>query len=145
MGGVHQAFRVSVTFTYTHGLAEKYTHVACSDCFSASLQLGHDGATPESCWLVDELSVAVPTKGVKYIFACKCWLAKDRGDGLTSRVFNVLDAEAISISKQVCECGRKHVITDKAHFRLGIMSPSVAIRWGIFKNVCGPLTFIALQ
>ncbi|KAF3848635.1 hypothetical protein F7725_015132 [Dissostichus mawsoni] len=27
---------------------------------------------------------------VKYIFACKCWLAKDRGDGLTSRVFNIL-------------------------------------------------------
>uniref|UniRef100_A0A671XMC4 Lipoxygenase homology PLAT domains 1 n=1 Tax=Sparus aurata TaxID=8175 RepID=A0A671XMC4_SPAAU len=65
------------------------------------VELGHDGATPESCWLVDELSVAVPTKGVKYIFACKCWLAKDRGDGLTSRVFNVLDAEAISISKQI--------------------------------------------
>uniref|UniRef100_A0A8C3ALE5 Lipoxygenase homology PLAT domains 1 n=1 Tax=Cyclopterus lumpus TaxID=8103 RepID=A0A8C3ALE5_CYCLU len=65
------------------------------------VELGHDGATPESCWLVDELSVAVPTKGVKYIFACKCWLAKDRGDGLTARVFNVLDAEAISISQQV--------------------------------------------
>ncbi|KAK5900382.1 hypothetical protein CgunFtcFv8_025344 [Champsocephalus gunnari] len=65
------------------------------------VELGHDGATPESCWLVDELSVAVPTKGVKYIFACKCWLAKDRGDGLTSRVFNVLDAEAISICQQI--------------------------------------------
>ncbi|XP_056875603.1 lipoxygenase homology domain-containing protein 1 [Takifugu flavidus] len=65
------------------------------------VELGHDGATPESCWLVDELSVAVPTKGVKYVFACKCWLAKDRGDGLTSRVFNVLDAEAISICKRV--------------------------------------------
>ncbi|KAM9307093.1 lipoxygenase homology domain-containing protein 1 [Pholidichthys leucotaenia] len=65
------------------------------------VELGHDGATPESCWLVDELSVAVPTKGVKYIFACKCWLAKDRGDGLTARVFNVLDAEAISISQKV--------------------------------------------
>ncbi|XP_051267644.1 lipoxygenase homology domain-containing protein 1 [Dicentrarchus labrax] len=65
------------------------------------VELGHDGATPESCWLVDELSVAVPTKGVKYIFACKCWLAKDRGDGLTSRVFNVLDAEAISISQKI--------------------------------------------
>ncbi|KAK7896482.1 hypothetical protein WMY93_021807 [Mugilogobius chulae] len=61
------------------------------------VELGHDGATPESCWLVDEVSVAVPTKGVKYIFSCKCWLAKDRGDGLTARVFNVLDAEAISI------------------------------------------------
>ncbi|XP_076613401.1 lipoxygenase homology domain-containing protein 1 [Chaetodon auriga] len=65
------------------------------------VELGHDGATPESCWLVDELSVAVPTKGVTYIFACKCWLAKDRGDGLTSRVFNVLDAEAISISQKI--------------------------------------------
>ncbi|KAM7368820.1 hypothetical protein PAMP_013127 [Pampus punctatissimus] len=65
------------------------------------VELGHDGATPESCWLVDELSVAVPTKGVKYIFACKCWLAKDRGDGLTARVFNVLDAEAISISQKI--------------------------------------------
>ncbi|XP_059213530.1 lipoxygenase homology domain-containing protein 1 [Centropristis striata] len=65
------------------------------------VELGHDGATPESCWLVDELSVAVPTKGVKYIFACKCWLAKDRGDGLTARVFSVLDAEAISICQQI--------------------------------------------
>ncbi|XP_026153735.1 lipoxygenase homology domain-containing protein 1 [Mastacembelus armatus] len=65
------------------------------------VELGHDGATPESCWLVDELSVAVPTKGVKYIFACKCWLAKNRGDGLTARVFNVLDAEAITISQKI--------------------------------------------
>ncbi|XP_068508966.1 lipoxygenase homology domain-containing protein 1 [Syngnathus scovelli] len=65
------------------------------------VELGHDGATPESCWLVDELSVAVPTKGVKYIFACACWLAKDRGDGLTARVFNILDAEAVSISQKV--------------------------------------------
>ncbi|XP_061733262.1 LOW QUALITY PROTEIN: lipoxygenase homology domain-containing protein 1 [Nerophis ophidion] len=65
------------------------------------VELGHDGATPESCWLVDELSVAVPTKGVKYIFGCMCWLAKDRGDGLTARVFNVLDAEAVSISQKV--------------------------------------------
>lgn len=76
------------------------THTA-SKCLSHCLQLGHDGATPESCWLVDELSVAVPTKGVKYVFACKCWLAKDRGDGLTARVFNTLDAEAVSISRKV--------------------------------------------
>ncbi|KAM6985878.1 lipoxygenase homology domain-containing protein 1 [Aplochiton taeniatus] len=65
------------------------------------VELGHDGATPESCWLVDELSVAVPTKGVKYIFACKCWLAKDRGDGLTARVFNVLDADIIAITQKI--------------------------------------------
>ncbi|XP_058493118.1 lipoxygenase homology domain-containing protein 1 [Solea solea] len=65
------------------------------------VELGHNGVTPESCWLVDELSVAVPTKGIKYIFPCKCWLAKDRGDGLTARLFNVLDASTINIIRKV--------------------------------------------
>ncbi|KAJ8339353.1 hypothetical protein SKAU_G00361390 [Synaphobranchus kaupii] len=65
------------------------------------VELGHDGATPESCWLVDELSVAVPSKGVMYVFQCKCWLAKDRGDGLTARVFNVLDADSVTIAQKV--------------------------------------------
>lgn len=64
-------------------------------------QLGHNGVTPESCWLVDELAVAVPTKGIKYIFPCKCWLAKDRGDGLTARLFNVLDSNTINIIRKV--------------------------------------------
>ncbi|XP_013922000.1 PREDICTED: lipoxygenase homology domain-containing protein 1 [Thamnophis sirtalis] len=59
--------------------------------------IGHDGATPESSWLLDEFSVTVPTKGVIYTFVCKCWLAQDRGDGLTSRVFNILDADCINI------------------------------------------------
>ncbi|XP_077943299.1 lipoxygenase homology domain-containing protein 1 [Gasterosteus aculeatus] len=65
------------------------------------VELGHNGVTPESCWLVDELSVAVPTKGIKYIFPCKCWLAKDRGDGLTARLFNVLDSSTINITRKV--------------------------------------------
>ncbi|XP_075875519.1 lipoxygenase homology domain-containing protein 1 [Nelusetta ayraudi] len=65
------------------------------------VELGHNGVTPESCWLVDELSVAVPTKGIKYIFPCKCWLAKDRGDGLTARLFNVLDSSTININRKV--------------------------------------------
>lgn len=57
---------------------------------------------------MDELSVAVPTKGIKYIFPSKCWLAKDRGDGLTARLFNVLDSSTINIirkvSPDVCVC-----------------------------------------
>ncbi|XP_049618566.1 lipoxygenase homology domain-containing protein 1 isoform X3 [Syngnathus scovelli] len=65
------------------------------------VELGHNGATPESCWLVDELAIGVPTKGIKYSFLCKCWLAKDRGDGLTVRLFNVLDASTISINRKV--------------------------------------------
>ncbi|XP_042187934.1 lipoxygenase homology domain-containing protein 1 [Callorhinchus milii] len=65
------------------------------------IELGHDGATPESCWLVDELEVSVPTKGVMYMFLCNCWLAKDRGDGLTSRIFSILDAENVNIGQKV--------------------------------------------
>lgn len=68
------------------------------------LQLGHDGASPESCWLVEELCLAVPTQGTKYILRCNCWLAKDRGDGVTSRVFDLLDAMVVNIGVKVCIC-----------------------------------------
>uniref|UniRef100_G1PCE3 Lipoxygenase homology PLAT domains 1 n=1 Tax=Myotis lucifugus TaxID=59463 RepID=G1PCE3_MYOLU len=61
------------------------------------IELGHDGASPESCWLVEELSLAVPTLGTKYTLRCNCWLAKDRGDGVTSRVFDLLDATVVNI------------------------------------------------
>ncbi|KAM7126032.1 lipoxygenase homology domain-containing protein 1 isoform 1-T1 [Molossus nigricans] len=68
------------------------------------IELGHDGASPESCWLVDELSLAVPTLGTKYTLRCNCWLAKDRGDGVTSRVFDLLDATVVNIGvKEIYE------------------------------------------
>ncbi|XP_046528124.1 lipoxygenase homology domain-containing protein 1 [Equus quagga] len=65
------------------------------------IELGHDGASPESCWLVEELCLAVPTQGMKYILRCNCWLAKDRGDGVTSRVFDLLDAMVVNIGVKV--------------------------------------------
>ncbi|XP_039084794.1 lipoxygenase homology domain-containing protein 1 isoform X3 [Hyaena hyaena] len=65
------------------------------------IELGHDGASPESCWLVDELCLAVPTQGTKYTLCCNCWLAKDRGDGVTSRVFDLLDAMVVNIGVKV--------------------------------------------
>uniref|UniRef100_A0A8C9PC10 Lipoxygenase homology domains 1 n=1 Tax=Spermophilus dauricus TaxID=99837 RepID=A0A8C9PC10_SPEDA len=65
------------------------------------IELGHDGASPESCWLVEELCLAVPTQGIKYTLSCNCWLAKDRGDGVTSRVFDLLDAMVVNIGVKV--------------------------------------------
>ncbi|XP_062933380.1 lipoxygenase homology domain-containing protein 1 isoform X3 [Cynocephalus volans] len=65
------------------------------------IELGHDGASPESCWLVEELCLAVPTQGTKYTLRCNCWLAKDRGDGITSRVFDLLDAMVVNIGVKV--------------------------------------------
>ncbi|KAM9225590.1 lipoxygenase homology domain-containing protein 1 isoform 3-T3 [Dugong dugon] len=65
------------------------------------IELGHDGASPESCWLVEELCLAVPTRGTRYTLRCNYWLAKDRGDGVTSRVFDLLDATVVNIGVKV--------------------------------------------
>lgn len=53
---------------------------------------------------MEELCLAVPTQGTKYTLRCNCWLAKDRGDGVTSRVFDLLDAMVVNIGKKVCVC-----------------------------------------
>lgn len=78
------------------GFLPSFTQTLC-----VPSQLGHDGASPESCWLVEELCLAVPTQGTKYTLRCNCWLAKDRGDGVTSRVFDLLDAMVVNIGKKV--------------------------------------------
>ncbi|XP_034956813.2 lipoxygenase homology domain-containing protein 1 [Zootoca vivipara] len=65
------------------------------------MEVGHDGATPESSWLLEEITIIVPTKGVMYTFVCKCWLARDMGDGLTSRVYNILDADCVNVGLKI--------------------------------------------
>lgn len=50
---------------------------------------------------MEELCLAVPTQGTKYTLRCNCWLAKDRGDGVTSRVFDLLDAMVVNIGVKV--------------------------------------------
>ncbi|KAM3939741.1 lipoxygenase homology domain-containing protein 1 [Leptodactylus fuscus] len=86
---------------FAPGSVEKFSVVGLDVEEVKRMELGHDGATPESCWLVEEIQLSVPTKGVLYTFACKCWFAKDRGDGLSSRVFNMLDATAISVGQKI--------------------------------------------
>ncbi|KAM6364399.1 LOW QUALITY PROTEIN: lipoxygenase homology domain-containing protein 1 [Pluvialis apricaria] len=58
--------------------------------------VGHDDATPESC--LEELTIVMPTKG---IMLCKCWLAKDKGDGLTSRILKNLDADCVNVGLKI--------------------------------------------
>ncbi|XP_074850459.1 lipoxygenase homology domain-containing protein 1 isoform X1 [Carettochelys insculpta] len=86
---------------FADGSVEKFSVMGLDVGEIKKLELGHDGATPESSWLVEELTLIVPTKGVMYTFVCKCWLARDRGDGLTSRVFNILDADCINIGHKI--------------------------------------------
>ncbi|XP_060927887.1 lipoxygenase homology domain-containing protein 1 [Limanda limanda] len=87
--------------SFTVGTMEHFVSYGTDVGEIKRVELGHNGVTPESCWFVNELSVAVPTKGIKYNFPCKCWLAKDRGDGLTARLFNVLDSSTINIIRKV--------------------------------------------
>lgn len=101
---------------------------------------------------MDELSVAVPTKGIKYIFPCKCWLAKDRGDGLTARLFNVLDSSTINIIRKVspdkcvclCVCTRGRARAENIQFAIkslhvsvvNCVSPCVFVLGSLFGHGC---------
>ncbi|XP_056399217.1 lipoxygenase homology domain-containing protein 1 isoform X2 [Hyla sarda] len=86
---------------FAPGSVEKFSVMGLDVGEVKRMELGHDGATPESCWLVEDIQLSVPTKGVMYTFVCKCWFAKDRGDGLSSRVFNMLDATAITVCQKI--------------------------------------------
>ncbi|XP_030048769.1 lipoxygenase homology domain-containing protein 1 [Microcaecilia unicolor] len=86
---------------FAPGSVEKFSVVGLDVGEIKKMEMGHDGTTPESCWLVEEIQLIVPTKGIMYTFVCNCWLAKDRGDGLTARVFNILDANCIAIGHKV--------------------------------------------
>ena len=56
-----------------------------------SIKLGHDGVTEGSGWYVKEVDVDMPTKGKRYFFNCKQWLAKDKDDGKIVRTFKHMD------------------------------------------------------
>ncbi|KAM6289832.1 lipoxygenase homology domain-containing protein 1 [Aegotheles albertisi] len=86
---------------FADGSVEKFSVWGLDVGEIKKVEVGHDGATPESCWLVEELNIVVPTKGVMYNFVCKCWLARDKGDGLTSRTLNILDADCINIGLKI--------------------------------------------
>uniref|UniRef100_A0A2R8ZLG0 Lipoxygenase homology domain-containing protein 1 n=1 Tax=Pan paniscus TaxID=9597 RepID=A0A2R8ZLG0_PANPA len=86
---------------FSRGSVEEFYIAGLDVGIIKKIELGHDGASPESCWLVEELCLAVPTQGTKYMLNCNCWLAKDRGDGITSRVFDLLDAMVVNIGVKV--------------------------------------------
>uniref|UniRef100_A0A8D2FZG9 Lipoxygenase homology domain-containing protein 1 n=1 Tax=Theropithecus gelada TaxID=9565 RepID=A0A8D2FZG9_THEGE len=86
---------------FSRGSVEEFYVAGLDVGVIKKIELGHDGASPESCWLVEELCLAVPTQGTKYTLNCNCWLAKDRGDGITSRVFDLLDAMVVNIGVKV--------------------------------------------
>ncbi|XP_030824848.1 LOW QUALITY PROTEIN: lipoxygenase homology domain-containing protein 1 [Camarhynchus parvulus] len=86
---------------FADGSVEKFSVWGLDVGEIKKVEVGHDGATPESCWMMEELTIVVPTKGVMYNFVCKCWLARDKGDGLTSRILNILDAACVNIGIKV--------------------------------------------
>ncbi|NWI83337.1 LOXH1 protein, partial [Dryoscopus gambensis] len=86
---------------FADGSVEKFSVWGLDVGEIKKVEVGHDGATPESCWMLEELTIIVPTKGVMYNFVCKCWLARDKGDGLTSRILNILDAECVNVGIKI--------------------------------------------
>lgn len=48
---------------------------------------------PGQGWFIKEIELDMPTKGKHYFFTCKQWLARDKGDGRTSRTFTLRDGD----------------------------------------------------
>ncbi len=48
--------------------------------------------TPGTGWLLKEIEIHTPIRGLSYYITCNQWLAKDKGDGLTIRKFYIDDA-----------------------------------------------------
>jgi len=51
-----------------------------------------------SGWFVKDVEVDMPTKGKHYFFKCDSWLAKDKGDGQTTRLFTLDEGDAAVVS-----------------------------------------------
>ena len=43
------------------------------------IRIGHDGSGPGSPWYLQEVRIAVPTRGENYMFRARRWLADDKG------------------------------------------------------------------
>ena len=51
-----------------------------------------------SGWFIKEIEVGMPTKGRSYFFPCKEWLARDKGDGKTTRTFKLTDSDSQTVA-----------------------------------------------
>uniref|UniRef100_A0A3Q2Z1R5 Lipoxygenase homology PLAT domains 1 n=1 Tax=Hippocampus comes TaxID=109280 RepID=A0A3Q2Z1R5_HIPCM len=101
---------------FKRGEVDKFTIEAVDLGQVFKIRIRHDNSMIGADWFLDQVEVLdVDTEEV-YIFPCKCWLAKDRGDGLTVRLFNVLDASIISISRKVSVIYSTAVVTGDTQY-----------------------------
>jgi lipoxygenase homology domain-containing protein 1 len=56
------------------------------------IEIGHDGVSPGSGWLLKEIEIHTPLKGKSYFINVNEWLAVDKGDGLTTKTFYIDEA-----------------------------------------------------
>ncbi|XP_053384453.1 lipoxygenase homology domain-containing protein 1-like isoform X6 [Mercenaria mercenaria] len=77
--------------TFARGSTEIFSIEAVDIDEVKKIEVGHDGTAPGTGWFVKQVEVDMPTKGKHYTFACRQWLARDKGDGKTSRIFSVDD------------------------------------------------------
>ncbi|WAR01120.1 LOXH1-like protein, partial [Mya arenaria] len=107
------------------------------------IEVGHDGTAPGTGWFIKEIEVDMPTKGKHYTFTCKQWLARDKGDGRTSRIFSVEDGissvssykpliayEVTVITGDVEEAGTDQKITMTVFGAKGPTTPQVLEKSG---------------
>lgn len=52
----------------------------------SKILVGHDNSGNNPGWFLDKIEVETPTVGMKQVFPCERWLAKDEGDGRIERI-----------------------------------------------------------
>ncbi|CAB4019689.1 lipoxygenase homology domain-containing 1-like, partial [Paramuricea clavata] len=60
------------------------------------VEVGHNGYSQKDGWHLKEIEIDVPTRGKVYHFPCNRWLAKDKEDGLTTRVLTASEGDQVS-------------------------------------------------
>ena len=86
------AIEVSVAVTQRPSAFSANPHVSLP-----CAQVGNDAVTPGSGWYVKEITIDMPTKGKSTHFSCKTWLARDKLDSKTTRIFTVKDGDSSSV------------------------------------------------
>ena len=86
-----------------------------------SVQIGHDVSGDDPSWYLNEILIIEHQTEKQWVFRCYCWLALERDDGNTTRVFYTDDNKKDDEFKRTFSSLRKNGFSDD-HLWLSVIS-----------------------
>nr|CAB3263471.1 lipoxygenase homology domain-containing protein 1-like [Phallusia mammillata] len=87
------------TKKFKKGTVETFNIEAIDVGSIKKIELGHTGV--DNRWFVEEIMIDQPTMGKSFTFPCKKWFARDKEEGVKSRIIHVEDAEVIKYKAKI--------------------------------------------